>query len=176
MFTKYLTTALIGSALLAGSALAQTAAPPANPSSTSSMPAASSDSTYQGEWRASKLVGLKVYNDQNESVGSIAELLMDKSGKINGVVIGVGGLLGVGEHDVAVAFDKVKWVNEPAAYTGTGGPSAANKSAPSNTTTGAATTTQPAASKPNPWYPDHAVYNASKDELKSMPEFKFSTK
>jgi hypothetical protein len=28
--------------------------------------------------------------------------------------------------------------------------------------------------KPNPWYPDHAVYNATKDELKAMPEFKYS--
>jgi hypothetical protein len=31
------------------------------------------------------------------------------------------------------------------------------------------------ASKPNPWYPDHAVFNATKDELKAMPEFKYST-
>jgi hypothetical protein len=23
------------------------------------------------------------------------------------------------------------------------------------------------------WYPDHAVYNATKDELKAMPEFKY---
>jgi hypothetical protein len=46
------------------------------------------------------------------------------------------------------------------------------------TTTGAATnrgTGTASASKPNPWYPDHAVYNATKDELKAMPEFKYST-
>jgi hypothetical protein len=30
-------------------------------------------------------------------------------------------------------------------------------------------------SKPNPWYPDHAVFSATKDELKAMPEFKYST-
>ncbi|MGH6740692.1 MAG: hypothetical protein ACREDY_16980 [Bradyrhizobium sp.] len=44
------------------------------------------------------------------------------------------------------------------------------------TTTGSATT-QPAAtasSKSNPWYPDHAMLNATKDELKNMPEFKYS--
>ena len=29
--------------------------------------------------------------------------------------------------------------------------------------------------KPNPWYPDHAVFNADKDQLKGMPEFKYST-
>ena len=33
-----------------------------------------------------------------------------------------------------------------------------------------------AASKPNPWYPDHAVISgASKDQLKAMPEFKYAT-
>ena len=32
-----------------------------------------------------------------------------------------------------------------------------------------------AVSKPNPWYPDHAVFSATKDELKAMPEFKYST-
>ncbi|MGC2813398.1 MAG: PRC-barrel domain containing protein, partial [Bradyrhizobium sp.] len=26
-----------------------------------------------------------------------------------------------------------------------------------------------------PWYPDHAVFNATKDQLKAMPEFKFSS-
>jgi hypothetical protein len=45
----------------------------------------------------------------------------------------------------------------------------------STTTTGAATTSPAAASKPNPWYPDHAVFNATKDELKAMPEFTYST-
>ena len=42
---------------------------------------------------------------------------MDKSGNIKAAVIGVGGLLGVGEQLVAVPFDKVKFVNEPVAYT-----------------------------------------------------------
>ena len=23
------------------------------------------------------------------------------------------------------------------------------------------------------WYPDHAVYNATKDQLKAMPQFKY---
>ena len=32
-----------------------------------------------------------------------------------------------------------------------------------------------ASSKPNPWYPDHAMFNATKDELKAMPEFKYSS-
>jgi hypothetical protein len=95
------------------------------------------------------------------------------------VVIGVGGFLGVGEHLVAVAFDKIKFVNEPVAYTGASNVPAPGSRPASSTTTGAATTnTAPAtatASKPNPWYPDHALFNATKDELKAMPEFKYST-
>ena len=93
-------------------------------------------------------------------------------------MIGVGGFLGVGEHLVAVPFDKVKFVNEPVAYTGAAGAPGAAKTSSNmgpSTTTGAATTAPAAASKPNPWYPDHAVFNATKDELKAMPEFTYST-
>jgi hypothetical protein len=40
----------------------------------------------------------------------------------------------------------------------------------------ATTSTSTAApAKANPWYPDHAVFNATKDQLKAMPEFKYST-
>ena len=116
---------------------------------------------------------------RNESFGSINELLIDKSDNIKAVVIGVGGFLGVGEHLVAVPFDKIKFVNEPVVYAGAGAIGGLNSAgrplttSSSNTTTGAAMT-QPAA-KPNPWYPDHAVFSATKDELKAMPEFKYST-
>lgn len=180
MLAKYTLAALAGSALLASAAFAQS--PSATTTDRAGMaPAASSttSSSYTGDWRASKIAGLNVYNDNNESVGSINDLLLDKSGSIKAVVIGVGGFLGVGEHLVAVPFDKVKFVSEPVAYTG----ASAAKPA-SGTTTGAATTstttTAPAASttataKANPWYPDHAVFNATKDELKAMPEFKYTT-
>ena len=67
----------------------------------------------KGQWQASKLIHMNVYNDQNEKIGDIKELMLDKTGKVNTVAIGVGGFLGMGEHDVAVAFDKLKWVNQP---------------------------------------------------------------
>jgi hypothetical protein len=123
------------------------------------------------------VVGLNVYNDQNQSIGSINDLLMDKGGNVKAAVISVGGFLGVGSHLVAVPYEKVKFVNEPVAYTGvanTTAPAAGGGRPSSTTTTGAATTSAPPA-KANPWYPDHAVYNATKDELKAMPEFKYST-
>src|SRR5450631_485885 len=178
MLAKYMTAGLVGSALLASVAFAQT--PTATTDRASMAPVAASDSSFQGNWRASKLVGVNVYNDNNESLGSINDLLTDKSGNIKAVVIGVGGFLGVGEHLVAVPFDKIKFVNEPVAYTGVAGaPNAPGSRPASSTTTGAASTnTGPlnaTMSKPNPWYPDHAVYNTTKDELKAMPEFKYST-
>ena len=43
--------------------------------------------------------------------------MLDKNGKIDVVAIAVGGFLGMGEHDVAVKFDQLKWVNEPASST-----------------------------------------------------------
>ncbi len=178
MLAKYMTAGLIGSALLASVAFAQT--PTATTDRANAPPAAASDSSFQDNWRASKVVGVSVYNDNNESLGSISDLLMDKSGNIKAVVIGVGGFLGVGEHLVAIPFDKIKFVNEPVAYTGVAGAPNAPGSRPAPaTTTGAATANPPPAAattaKSNPWYPDHAVFSATKDELKAMPEFKYST-
>ena len=178
MLVKYTIAGLAGSVLLASVAFAQT--PTATSDNANMKPAATSDtsSSFQGDWRASKMAGLSVYNDKNESVGSINDLLTDKSGNIKAVIIGVGGFLGVGEHLVAVPFDKVKFVSEPVAYTSASGSADTGSkrpagAAPSTTTTGAANTTPPAV-KANPWYPDHALYNATKDELKAMPEFKYS--
>src|SRR5215212_9607962 len=68
-----------------------------------------------GQWRASKLRGLNVYNENNEKIGDIDELILDNSGKIQTVVIGVGGFLGIGERNVAIPFDQIKFVNEPRA-------------------------------------------------------------
>jgi sporulation protein YlmC with PRC-barrel domain len=162
MFAKYITAALTGTALLATVAVAQT------PTANSDKAATISESSLQGStWRASKVVGLNVYNDKNESVGTINDILMDKSGNAKAAVLGVGGFLGMGEHLVAVPFDKIKFVSEPVPSTTT-----SSKASPSSSTTGSTSTSS---SKPNPWYPDHALFNATKDELKAMPEFKYST-
>lgn len=195
MLMKSMTAGLLGTALLATTAFAQTTTPTTtSPPATSMTPSAIStgsmstaSSSYQGDWRTSKVVGLNVYNDSNESLGSINDLLMDKQGKVMAAVIGVGGFLGVGERNVAIPFEKVKFVTEPVKTSSTNtGPTTANNSAmpgtrptPSTTTTGAAVgATAPAsttATMTNPWYPDHAVISATKDELKSMTEFKYDT-
>src|SRR5215471_8680579 len=108
MSTKYATTALLGSLMFAGAAFAQQPTTTADKADTKA--ASTTSSSYHGDWRASKLAGLSVYNEKNEKIGSINDLLMDKSGAIKAAVIGVGGFLGMGEHLVAVSFDKVKFV------------------------------------------------------------------
>ena len=198
MLVKYITAGLAGSALLATVAFAQTPTATTDRANVAPAAASESSSSFQGNWRASKVVGLNVYNDSNESLGSINDLLTDKSGNIKAVIIGVGGFLGVGEHLVAVPFDKIKFVTEPVAYTGAAGApgsagtpnaGAARPTTPA-TTTGAATSTgatapsatatsnttaAPTAARSNPWYPDHAVLGATKEELKAMTEFKYGT-
>ncbi len=63
-----------------------------------------SDMTF----RASKLIGSTVYNNTNENIGEINEILLDSTGKVAQVVIGVGGFLGIGERNVAVPFTDLK--------------------------------------------------------------------
>ena len=156
---------LLASAMLVP-ALAQNNPPPAAPApaaQTSTAPKAHGDM-----WRSSKLIGLNVYNDQNEKLGDISEILLDKSGKVDGVVIGVGGFLGMGQHDIMVEMSKLKFIDEPARTSST-----------TTTTTGSATTgtvNRPTTTNTTKikWYPDHAVLSgATKDSLKNLPEFKY---
>jgi sporulation protein YlmC with PRC-barrel domain len=163
MKTKYLAAALLGTALLSGSAFAQNA--PTTDRSNVNVAA----NHKEGQWRSSKLIGVNVYNDNNEKIGDINELIVDKSGKIDEVVLGVGGFLGMGEHYVAVPMDKLKWSNEPVRTTTSS--AAPSNNAKNTTTTGDANRGNRSASEK--WYPDHAVFNATKDQLKAMPQFKY---
>ena len=169
MIRKTLATALLTTALMSGMAFAQTAT---NKVDTSTM-------HKEGEWRASKLVGVNVYNEANEKIGDINEVILDKSGKVANVILGVGGFLGTGEHYVSVAYDALKWVNEPVGSTvSTSNAPATHVDGNAGTasddtakTTGAATTTTRHSNET--WYPDHAVLNATKDQLKTMPQFEY---
>ncbi len=138
MLAKTIATGLVASVLLASAAFAQSSTTTSDRANT----AAASPSSFAGDWRASKVVGLNVYNDNNQNIGSINDLLMDKSGNIKAAVLSVGGVLGVGAQLVAVSYDKLKFVNEPVAYTGaSNAPTTGNRPAPATTTTtGSATT------------------------------------
>src|SRR5258708_28017337 len=114
MFAKYMTAGLVGSALLATVAFAQTQTPTATTDRANMAPAAAaSDQSFQGNWRAAKIVGLNVYNDNNESIGSINELLMDKNGNIKAVGSGVGGVLRMSSHLVPIPHHQLHTLAPP---------------------------------------------------------------
>ena len=163
MRSKVLLGGLVASALLMP-AYAQQNNPPAN-APRAQQPAAENmraAAARAGQWRASKLIGLNVYNEQNEKLGDISEILLDQSGKVAGVVIGVGGFLGLGQHDIMVSMDKIKFVDEPVRTSMNTSGSAADRPAAT------------ARADDRKWYPDHAILSgATKDLLKSMTQFKY---
>lgn len=53
-----------------------------------------------------------VYDPNDNKIGEIMDVLVDKSGKVTSLIVGVGGFLGAGEKDVAVPFDSVHMTNK----------------------------------------------------------------
>jgi sporulation protein YlmC with PRC-barrel domain len=49
-----------------------------------------------------------VYDTHDNKIGDINDVLLDKSGQVSAVILGVGGLLGIGEKDVAVPFNAIQ--------------------------------------------------------------------
>ena len=67
------------------------------------MSAAPSDS-----WTVTNYYKQSVYDPKETKIGDIDDVLVDKGGKVTGLVVGVGGFLGAGEKDVIVPFADVK--------------------------------------------------------------------
>ena len=86
---------------------------------------------------SSNVVGLDIYNGQNNKIGKIQDIAFDSSKQLTGYILSVGGFLGMGTHYVAV------------------NPSSLNVSYDAQNKT---------------W---RASMNATKDELKAAPEFKY---
>jgi hypothetical protein len=61
---------------------------------------------------ASNLIGQPVVNSQDETVGDINDLVTDQSGKVIAVLVGTGGFLGIGEKDVALDFNDLRFAQD----------------------------------------------------------------
>jgi hypothetical protein len=102
-------------ALVAGSAIAQAPAPdaPKAPPMQKSEPAPGAQGaqgsrqfvTQQAsdQWLATKFKGTDVIGSNNEKIGDVSDLLIDQNGKIMAYIVGIGGFLGIGQKDVALA-------------------------------------------------------------------------
>jgi sporulation protein YlmC with PRC-barrel domain len=102
------------SALTTAMALAQAperpggaASPPASAKSGSSQIV---DAQGRDEWLASKLRGTTVLGSDNQKVGDVIDILLDKSGQVRAFVVGVGGVLGLGAKEVAIDLTEFREV------------------------------------------------------------------
>ena len=106
------TVTLVSALLLAASpfALAQTSPPPPQTPPAATTPSGEPVwySRQADEMRATKLIGTKVVNTANETIGDINEIVLAKDGKVAAIIIGVGGFLGMGEREVAMDFKSVR--------------------------------------------------------------------
>ena len=100
-------------------------------------------------WRLSKVIGVTVYNAQNEKIGTVADLIMDPHARVTTAIVSVGGYLGVGERLVQIPLEVLRFPNHPV-------------------TTGSA-----AGSFEKKWFPDKAVLSTTKDILLGMPAFAY---
>ena len=96
--------------------------------------------TDNGGLRVSKIVGLSVYNDHDQKIGSIDDLVIGSDHSLQ-AVLSVGGFLGMGSKMVAVPFDKLDFGN--------------TKGSSDNRV---------------------VLPGSSKDELTSMPDFKYTSR
>lgn len=86
-------------------------------------------------WSVKKnIMGKAVYNDNNDKIGEVDDLIFSRNNSATFAIIGVGGFLGVGKHDVAVPVSQLKHENDKLILPG-----------------------------------------ATKDALKSMPEFQYAS-
>jgi sporulation protein YlmC with PRC-barrel domain len=87
---------------------------------------------------SSNVVGLDIYNSENDDIGKVQDIAFDASKKVTGYILSVGGFLGMGTRYVTVNPDVLMVSYD-----------AQNKT----------------------W---KATMNATKDQLKAAPEFKYA--
>jgi sporulation protein YlmC with PRC-barrel domain len=62
-------------------------------------------------WSAKKkLLDAPVYNDRGEKIGEIEDIIVSPARSVSHAIIGVGGFLGLGEHQVAIPMDQIKFI------------------------------------------------------------------
>lgn len=179
--------ALLATALAAPAAFAQPAAP-----------AAEAGQQAQEGRRSSRIVGSAVYNDRDERIGTVDDLMVGQDGRISGAVLSVGGFLGLGAKLVAVPYDQLRFEPRaadrttddpaPAARAGTPavpdpraeerwrtdpgaaapGPAPGAEGAPSPTPPSTAPLVARLAARPRLVLP-----GATRDSLRSLPEFDY---
>jgi sporulation protein YlmC with PRC-barrel domain len=58
--------------------------------------------------RASTLLGKEIFGPDDQSIGEVSDLVLQKDGETRAALIDVGGFLGVGEKEIAIPFDQIE--------------------------------------------------------------------
>jgi hypothetical protein len=61
------------------------------------------------DWPVSKVIGVPVYNGQDQAIGKISDLLMDQQARVATAILSVGGYLGVGDRLVQVPLSLIRF-------------------------------------------------------------------
>jgi len=191
-----------------GSGSTTTGSPAMQPGSSGSSAAGQSSTTMgqsgamQGQFMtkmetnqimASDLIGTRVVSANNESIGDINDVIVDRNGQVMAAVVGVGGFLGIGEKDVAVPFKSLEFLtgqqaqamdssnsgnnaNNNVATTGStasGNTTATGTGAAGSTNTAANTTagSNTASASNNQNQPERVMLRMTKAELQAAPAF-----
>ncbi|KAB0681851.1 PRC-barrel domain-containing protein [Aureimonas leprariae] len=204
---------LIGSsALVTVPALAQTsdaspaapapAAPAANDTASTAAPAMAATpgdfvtKREANQFLASNIRGANVMGPQNESIGTVSDMIIGEDGRLAAVTVDVGGFLGIGAKTVAIPADGLKYVpvaattsgnmanNSTMAPAGTAAPAAGTTAPASDPTTTGSTnadnsaaggamsgTSATAAASDDGSRLDHIMVNFTREQLQNAPEF-----
>ena len=193
MLKMHLAAGLAAAALMTASALAQTStttAPPASSggaSSTMSTSGSGGGSAAAGQlmtqmqpdmMRGSKLMGTDIYGSDNQKIGDLDDVILDRQGKIQAIVVGVGGFLGIGEKNVAIPYDQVQWMTNQEVQaqnnqggSGTNTASGANQPATTGSTGAGGSTAGSSGSSDN--MPARGMVRMTKADLQNAPEFRY---
>jgi hypothetical protein len=102
--------------VMAAPVMAQTTTAPSTATPSTATPPArtmtNTTTTSSNQIDAHKMIGRSIQNAaDNKTVGKIDSVILDQSGKVDQVVVGVGGFLGVGKKDVAVNWSELQVSN-----------------------------------------------------------------
>ena len=123
MITTALSTMMIGAAAAqTPPATTTTPAAPAAAPATTSAPAVGDakfiNAQTGDQWLSSSFIGVDVIGPNDEKIGDVSDILFDRNGNVVGYVVGVGGFLGIGAKNVALAPSSFQVMPAAAATTG----------------------------------------------------------
>jgi sporulation protein YlmC with PRC-barrel domain len=101
--------AFLLTAALLGVGATVTAQTPSDPNgSSTAQPLSSQHGAFSNAAHASDIIDKKAYGEDGEAIGTVNDLIITSSGRVDAAVVEVGGFLGIGQHTVAVDWSEIK--------------------------------------------------------------------